>query len=394
MTTQPQPSAGGFQPESIQQRRPSRRQSSKNQRRNNNDAPDNKPFSGPTPRLHEKSLRMQEIKTLQAQLSNMIPDQQTTTDDDNIDIGLSIEEAIQDAVSRRNSLPSRRSSNESVNSSYSPIPPLPDFLKVYDLPSNEFDSMTMTNKSAAATNNNMNRPKFIPYHPTATSDSADPTRQTSASSATASSAAATNNNMNRPKFIPYHPASSRDVPSDSADTRQTSASSATASLTASITSVQSSSLPDNNTPTLPNNSSDDYEAFLAFIGQEDELTKYKASSSPANDNIDASARSWSHKLKSSLSYRKTKKTRLPTYSFLEKDRKDSSKEDRVSIPKTSWWQGVFFFSIISFIACVVTLWAPYPIGKLKPAFLQFCCICGLHSNPLFSLFVPANITTT
>ena len=346
MTTQPQPSAGDFQPESIQQRRLSRRQSS----RRNNDAPDNKPFSGPTPRLHEKSLRMQEIKTLQAQLSNMIPDQQTTTDEDNIDIGLSIEEAIQDAVSRRNSLPSRRSSNESVNSSYSPIPPLPDFLKVYDLPSNEFDSMTMTNKSAAATNNNMNRPKFIPYHPTATSDSADQ--------------------------------------------RQTSASSATASLTASITSAQSSSLPDNNTPTSPTNgSSDDYEAFLAFIGQEDELIKYKASSSSTNDNIDASTRSWSHKLKSSLSYRKTKKTRLPTYSFLEKDR-SSSKEDRLSIPKTSWWHGVFFFSVISFIACIVTLWAPYPIGKLKSAFLQMCCIRGLHSNPLQLHRCPYDIGTS
>ena len=74
----------------------------------------------------------------------------------------------------------------------------------------------------------------------------------------------------------------------------------------------------------------------------------------------AEPRSLSNQLMSSFGFNKSNKNNkyLPTYSFLEKDDHD----DKSSLPKTSWWHYVFVFSCISFIACVVTLWAPYPKG--------------------------------
>ncbi len=55
---------------------------------------------------------------------------------------------------------------------------------------------------------------------------------------------------------------------------------------------------------------------------------------------------------------------LPTYDFLSKQ--DEEKEERSLFPGAKWWHGVFIFSIVSALACVTTLWAPYPIGARMP----------------------------
>ncbi|EJK59461.1 hypothetical protein THAOC_20318 [Thalassiosira oceanica] len=52
---------------------------------------------------------------------------------------------------------------------------------------------------------------------------------------------------------------------------------------------------------------------------------------------------------------------LPSYEFLLQN-EGGSKEERSLLPNTKWWHGVFFFSLVAFLACIVTLWAPYPIG--------------------------------
>ncbi len=48
------------------------------------------------------------------------------------------------------------------------------------------------------------------------------------------------------------------------------------------------------------------------------------------------------------------------YNFLEVQ---DEKYDHGLLPrKTKWWHGYFFFSVVALIACIVTLWAPYPTG--------------------------------
>ena len=51
---------------------------------------------------------------------------------------------------------------------------------------------------------------------------------------------------------------------------------------------------------------------------------------------------------------------LPTYDFLRKD--NDKKEGRSLLPNGKWWHTVFLFSLISMIACILTLWLPYPFG--------------------------------
>ncbi|KAL7550022.1 hypothetical protein ACHAWF_015458 [Thalassiosira exigua] len=48
-----------------------------------------------------------------------------------------------------------------------------------------------------------------------------------------------------------------------------------------------------------------------------------------------------------------------TYDFLKKDK---SKDKSSLQGGDKWWRYVFLFSCIGFVACLVTLWAPYPIG--------------------------------
>jgi len=56
--------------------------------------------------------------------------------------------------------------------------------------------------------------------------------------------------------------------------------------------------------------------------------------------------------------------RLPSYEFLTKD--GGEKEGGSLRPGAKWWHGIFFFSLISMLACIITLWAPYPIGARMP----------------------------
>lgn len=56
--------------------------------------------------------------------------------------------------------------------------------------------------------------------------------------------------------------------------------------------------------------------------------------------------------------------KLPTYDFLQKD--DEEKVGGSLLPRAKWWHGVFLFSLMSIIASIVNLWAPYPIGYRMP----------------------------
>jgi len=49
---------------------------------------------------------------------------------------------------------------------------------------------------------------------------------------------------------------------------------------------------------------------------------------------------------------------LPNYDFLT----DSDKERGSLKAGHHWWHGVFILSLVSMVACIITLWAPYPIG--------------------------------
>ena len=54
-----------------------------------------------------------------------------------------------------------------------------------------------------------------------------------------------------------------------------------------------------------------------------------------------------------------------SYNFLEVQ---DEKYDHGLLPrKTKWWHGYFFFSVVALIACIVTLWAPYPMGARMPS---------------------------
>lgn len=57
---------------------------------------------------------------------------------------------------------------------------------------------------------------------------------------------------------------------------------------------------------------------------------------------------------------------LPSYDFLQKE--GEAKECDASIrPITKWWHGVFIISLISMLASIITLWAPFPIGARMPS---------------------------
>ena len=56
---------------------------------------------------------------------------------------------------------------------------------------------------------------------------------------------------------------------------------------------------------------------------------------------------------------------LPTYDFLSKQ--DEEKEESSLQAGRKWWHGVFFFSVVSMLACIITLWAPYPYGARMPS---------------------------
>ena len=53
----------------------------------------------------------------------------------------------------------------------------------------------------------------------------------------------------------------------------------------------------------------------------------------------------------------------PNYDFLTpKEQRRQDVTEGSLLPRSKWWHGIFFFSFVSLIACLVTLWAPYPYG--------------------------------
>ena len=62
----------------------------------------------------------------------------------------------------------------------------------------------------------------------------------------------------------------------------------------------------------------------------------------------------------------TKTTRRHSFDFLEKP--DEKFEGGLVPKKHHWYYGYFVFSFISLIACLVTLWAEPPFGKISTLF--------------------------
>jgi hypothetical protein len=119
------------------------------------------------------------------------------------------------------------------------------------------------------------------------------------------------------------------------------------------------------------------------ISAADHLRRHDISNNGSNilPQQPAEPRSLSNQLMSSFGFNRSNKNNkyLPTYSFLEKDDHD----DKSSLPKTSWWHYVFVFSCISFIACVVTLWTPYPKGARMTGRWGDQGITNIQSDPIF-----------
>jgi len=75
--------------------------------------------------------------------------------------------------------------------------------------------------------------------------------------------------------------------------------------------------------------------------------------------------------------------RLPNYDFLRRPSEEKEGEGSL-LPGAKWWHTIFLFSLISMLACIITLWAPYPIGARMPtemvAGMPWSNGCqGLHS---------------
>ena len=87
----------------------------------------------------------------------------------------------------------------------------------------------------------------------------------------------------------------------------------------------------------------------------------------SNGSTRRSSRTFRNLYKNTTSERRNSKSfrHLPTYDFLQKD--NEGKEGGSLRPNAKWWHGVFFFSLISMLACIITLWAPYPIGARMPS---------------------------
>lgn len=79
-------------------------------------------------------------------------------------------------------------------------------------------------------------------------------------------------------------------------------------------------------------------------------------------------------------------SQLPSYNdFLHTKLVEQQLEDELKVGRSlrpadsKWWHGVFVFSIISMLACIVTLWAPYPIGSRVPT-AEIIATVPLFSN--------------
>ena len=303
---QPQPEGKeDFKPKKIENRRPSRRS---------------------VPRLNNESVRMQQIKTLQAQLTSIIPDDNDGADSDGININVGEDSQVDVSSVLRNHYYTKRTSALSV-----PAP-------------SRRTSLSSIESISSAPTSSTPRTSSISY--------TDQSVALGRSSSVADDKSDDNNNNTksvnrRPKFRPSR-----------LSEKNTTSCSTTSTIASSTSSAKSST---GNT----SSDGDDYEDFLTFLnkGENHNNDNLNPQSSP---NVDVSRESdvvsekssISNKLKSSfgLSFKSNKRQRqnmqLPTYEFLVKDNHDGAS----TLPKTSWWHGVFFFSFISLIACIITLW--------------------------------------
>lgn len=295
------------------------------------------------PRLHHESVRMKELKNLQAELSNIIPDNNNSPTPTSVD-------ALQ--YTSHNTKSSRRASTSSTlsassttqaSSTISNSPyhnegttrPLPNFLDRYTtsyttLPK-DIDVVELGLSIDDIKPSSNNRPKFRPYQPSSS-------------------------NTRRSSYIP----------------RRTSDESkrSTVTTTSSLDSADTIG-------SLPRRASkvDDYDNFLAFINDEEpppattdeaENTRVDLKSILLDDRsvreVDGSERSTSPSKKILQSFRYTKKnsknhqSQLPTYSFLIKD--DNNGRD-ITLPNTKWWHYIFIFSLVSLLVCIIQLWVSY-----------------------------------
>ena len=306
-----------FQPTSIQLQRQS------NKRRS-------------IPRLHHESVRMKELKNLQAELSNIIPDNNNATSPASADGDvLQCTNTNSRRASTSSTLSASSTTHETSTTSISNSPYQPKNLDRYTTPYTTLPTdidvlgLSIDDNNNDVKSSSNNRPKFRPYQPSPNI-----------------------NNTRRPSYIP----------------RRTSDESKHSTRT--TTSIGSDTI-----GSLPRRASkvDDYDNFLAFINDEEppatteevkDTTTVELKSVLLNDSYDdnkqdSSERSTSPSKKILQSFRYTKKnsknhqSQLPTYSFLIKD--DNNGRD-ITLPNTKWWHYIFIFSFVSLLVCIIQLW--------------------------------------
>ena len=305
---QPQPEGGeDFKPKKIENRRPLRRS---------------------VPRLNNESVRMQQIKTLQAQLTSIIPDDNDGADSDGTDTNVGEDSQVDVSSVLRNHYYPRRTSALSV-------------------PASRRTSLSSIESISSAPTSSTPRTSSLSF----THQSVELGRSSSVADDKSDDNNDNTQSVNRrPRFRPSR--------------LYTASRSTTSTIASSASSAKSSTvdpLPNENT----SSDGDDYDDFLAFLtkGENHNNDNLNPQSSPTVDvsresDVVSEKSSISNKLKSSfgLSFKSNKRQRqnmqLPTYEFLVKDNHDGAS----TLPKTSWWHGVFFFSFISLIACIITLW--------------------------------------
>ena len=90
-----------------------------------------------------------------------------------------------------------------------------------------------------------------------------------------------------------------------------------------------------------------------------------------SSNTRVTRKSRSHSFSRATSWRRNSRKVSPidgTSQEVYKHVRYEDVEDQGSLlPTAKWWHGVFIFSIISLSACIITLWAPYPIGARMPS---------------------------
>lgn len=292
------------------------------------------------PRLHHESVRMKELQNLQAELSNIIPDNNNSAAPASADED--VLQCTQNTNSRRASTSSTLSASSTTQTSstisISNSPYQPKILDRYTTPYTTLPKdidvlgLSIDNNNDVKPSSN-NRPKFRPYQPSPNI-----------------------NNTRRPSYIPR-----RSSDESKHSTRTTTSSIDSADTIGSLPPRRASEV-------------DDYDNFLAFINDEEppatteevkDTTTVELKSVLLNDSYDdnkqdSSERSTSPSKKILQSFRYTKKNsknhhQLPTYSFLIKD-DNNGRDMSITLPNTKWWHYIFLVSFVSLLACIIQLW--------------------------------------